>query len=257
MSSYEPLKREPSLAMRVTEEMLSSIASGRVKAGELLPSERELGDQFGVSRTVVREAVRGLEAKGVLEVVSGRGARVVAVPASRVLEVMDLYLQGLHSQNLLSPDDISEVRTTLELKLVELACERATDTDLAELEKLHQAMGKATTATVAGAFDAAFHRSIALATHNALFLTLLDVINAQMISIRVASLALAGRQKLALAQHEDILKAIQSRDAEMAIAAMHRHLEDSRSYYAGGNPREARTDGDRSVSAPVGTASAG
>lgn len=242
LAEFEQLKRGPSLATRVTEEMLASIASGRVKPGQPLPSERELSEQFGVSRTVVREAVRGLEAKGVLEVLSGRGARVASVPASRVLEALDLYMRGGQSQNIISAADISEVRTTLELKLVELACARATEADLEELLNSHRAMSEADTPTVSGAHDAEFHRNIAVATHNALFVTLLDSINAPMMPIRIRSLTRPGRQKLALAQHQDILEAIQKRDRKAAWTAMDRHLEDSRHYYTakdqGGEPSD-------------------
>ncbi|MGV9770107.1 FadR/GntR family transcriptional regulator, partial [Microbacterium sp. NPDC003461] len=131
---FTQLQREPSLASRVTESMLATIASGGFAPGDWLPSERELSDQFGVSRTVIREAVRGLEAKGVVEVRSGRGARVAHVSSSRVSESLQLYLSGAQSQQLLGPHEISEVRATLELRLVELACEKATEADLDEIQ---------------------------------------------------------------------------------------------------------------------------
>ena len=74
--------------------MLETILSQRLQVGDRLPSERELGEQFGVSRTVVREAVRALVAKGVIEVRSGSGLRVAAVDAAAVSESMSLYLRG-------------------------------------------------------------------------------------------------------------------------------------------------------------------
>jgi len=80
--------REPRLSDKVAERMLETILSNRLNVGDRLPSERELGEQFGVSRTVVREAVRALVAKGVIEVRSGSGLRVAAVDAESVRETM-------------------------------------------------------------------------------------------------------------------------------------------------------------------------
>ncbi|MGF3031688.1 FadR/GntR family transcriptional regulator, partial [Microbacterium alcoholitolerans] len=130
----------------MTESMLATIASGGFAPGDWLPSERELSDQFGVSRTVIREAVRGLEAKGVVEVRSGRGVRVAHVSSSRVSESLQLYLSGAQSQQLLGPPEISEVRATLELRLVELACEKATEADLDEIQASLTDMAAAATA---------------------------------------------------------------------------------------------------------------
>src|SRR4051794_6494737 len=75
MAEFTPLDRQPSLAAQVTTQMLAAIFSGSSAVGEELPSERELSVQFGVSRTVIREALRALQAKGVVEVQTGRAAR--------------------------------------------------------------------------------------------------------------------------------------------------------------------------------------
>src|ERR671925_600852 len=90
---FEQVRRQPRLSDKVAEMMLNTILSRRLTVGDRLPSERELGEQFGVSRTVVREAVRALVAKGVIEVRSGSGLRVAAVNASTVQESMSLFLR--------------------------------------------------------------------------------------------------------------------------------------------------------------------
>lgn len=236
---FTQLTREPSLASRVTESMLASIASGRFAPEEWLPSERELSEQFGVSRTVIREAVRGLEAKGVIEVRSGRGARVAHVSSSRVSESLQLYLSGAQSQQLLGPSEISEVRETLELRLVELACDRATDADLAEIAQSLDAMKSAATSEEAAVHDAEFHRRIALATHNALYVALLESLNAVMMPIRVRSLEIEGRLALTVKQHGAVLDALVTRSTVAARAAMDGHLNDSRHYYVPGSQGEA------------------
>ena len=92
---FEHVEREPRLSDKVANMMLETILSRRLEVSDRLPSERELGEQFGVSRTVVREAVRALVAKGVIEVRSGSGLRVAAVDSAAVSESMSLFLRGL------------------------------------------------------------------------------------------------------------------------------------------------------------------
>ena len=100
--------------------MLDTILSKRLQVGDRLPSERELGEQFGVSRTVVREAVRALVAKGIIEVRSGSGLRVAAVDAAAVSESMSLYLRG----GAFDFEKVHEVRALLEMHIAGLAAER-------------------------------------------------------------------------------------------------------------------------------------
>lgn len=231
VNEFAQLQRGPSLASQVTQNMLDSISAGQFKAGDWLPSERELSEQFGVSRTVIREAVRGLQAKGVIEVRSGRGARIASVNSTQVSETLTLFMNGAQSQQLLGATEISEVRETLELRLVELACERATDADVALISETVDAMGDSSQGEDAAVHDAEFHRRIALATHNALFVALLESLNSVMMPIRERSLALDGRLDLTMKEHLGVLEAIRRRDAVDARAAMQAHLEDSRSYY--------------------------
>lgn len=244
MSDFAAISREPSLAERVTEELLEAIASGRLRPGDPLAAERAMGEQFGVSRTVIREAVRGLQAKGVLQVQAGRGVTVATVSSSHVAETIELYVRGAQSQELISPADIAEIRTTLELKLVELACLRATDEDLDAIEHELTLMRDSKTPERSAVHDAEFHRLIAVATHNALFVTLIGSINATMRTIRVRSLYVEGRTQHAAEQHRAVLDAIRSRDPQRAWNAMNDHLEDSRHYYTG-DPRDQTSEDER------------
>src|SRR5262245_60536471 len=109
---FEQVSREPRLSDKVADMMLNTILTRQLKPGERLPSERELGEQFGVSRTVVREAVRVLAAKGLIDVRSGRGLRVAAVNATAVSESMSLFLRG----STLDYPKVHEIRTMLEVQ---------------------------------------------------------------------------------------------------------------------------------------------
>jgi GntR family transcriptional regulator, transcriptional repressor for pyruvate dehydrogenase complex len=219
---FDAVKREPRLSDKVADMMLKTILSERLNVGDRLPSERELGEQFGVSRTVVREAVRALAAKGVIEVRTGSGLRVAAVDAAAVRESMSLFLHGIG----LDFEKVHEVRSLLEVHLAGLAAERASDDDIAQLRETHKRM-RAQLADVEAAslVDLEFHRVIARSTQNDLFLLLLDSIGSSLIAIRRENLSGSGHAAATVAQHARVLKQIAAHDAAGARSAMAAHLE--------------------------------
>jgi GntR family transcriptional repressor for pyruvate dehydrogenase complex len=218
---FEQVTREPRLSDKVAEMMLETILSRRLAVGDRLPSERELGEQFGVSRTVVREAVRALVAKGVIEVRSGSGLRVAAVDAAAVSESMSLFMHG----GGIEFEKVHEVRKVLEVHIAGLAAERASDEDVARLREVHERMQReAGDVAAAARDDLEFHRVIARATHNDLFLLLMDSIGSSLIDIRRENLG-SGAAPVTLGQHEGILERIAANDAEGARRAMSAHLD--------------------------------
>lgn len=218
---FEQVPREPRLSDKVSELMLETILSQKLRVGDRLPSERELGSQFGVSRTVVREAVRALVAKGVIEVRSGSGLRVAAVDAAAVSESMSLFLRGGRVEF----EKVHEVRAVLEVHLAGLAAERATADDVGRLRAAHESMVREATSTDAAArHDLEFHREIARATHNELFLLLLDSVGRSLIDIRRENLA-SGSTATTLEQHARILDAIHAHEQQAARDAMLVHLD--------------------------------
>src|SRR5438552_1498017 len=213
---FEQVGREPRLSDKVADVMLETILSKRLQVGDRLPSERELGEQFGVSRTVVREAVRALVAKGVIEVRSGSGLRVAAVDATAVTESMSLFMHG----GGIEFEKVHEVRTVLEVHIAGLAAERASDEDVARLREVHERMQReAGDVAAAARDDLEFHRVIARATHNDLFLMLMDSIGTSLIDIRRENLA-SGATPQTLGEHQRILEAIETHDVDGARRAM-------------------------------------
>jgi GntR family transcriptional repressor for pyruvate dehydrogenase complex len=201
--------------------MLETILSNRLRPGDRLPSERELGEQFGVSRTVVREAVRELVAKGVIEVRSGSGLRVAAVDASTVRESMLLFLRG----GSVEFEKVHEVRTLLEVHIAALAAERAQEDDLSALRAVHERMqAERDDVEAAARDDLEFHRLIARATQNELYVVLLDSIGSSLIDIRRENLG-SGSAPATLEQHARILDTIAAYDPQRAREAMAAHLE--------------------------------
>src|SRR3989442_9857964 len=134
---FPRVTREPRLSDKVADLLLETIVVRRLAPGERLPSERELGEQFGVSRTVIREAVRALAAKGVIDVRTGSGLRVAAVDSSNVSESMSLFLRG---SSTLDYPRVHEVRAMLEVEVAGLAADRATDEDIAGMRQICERM---------------------------------------------------------------------------------------------------------------------
>jgi GntR family transcriptional repressor for pyruvate dehydrogenase complex len=218
---FQQVPREPRLSDKVAEMMLEPILSRKLQVGDRLPSERELGEQFNVSRTVVREAVRALVAKGVIEVRSGSGLRVTAVDAAAVSESMSLYLRGAP----LDFEKVHEVRTLFEVHIAGVAAERATAEDVARLRGVHERMQReAGDVESAARDDLEFHRMIARATQNDLYLLLMDSIGSALIDIRRENLG-SGATPTTIGQHEAVLERIAAHDRDGARTAMAAHLE--------------------------------
>lgn len=220
------IHRNPSLYETVSEQLLAAIRDAGLPPGSKIPSERELGDRFGVSRTVIREAIRHLAAKGVLEVVSGSGVIIADVGHEGISESIDLYLR---QRGPIQPGQIHEVRESLELTTTRLAALRASDDQLAQIQASCEAMADVLDdADSASRADVAFHRAIAEATGNPLFLVLVDSLGDVLLDIRRATLGDPARGRVALEAHRAVAEALERRDADLAVAAMRAHLDDSR-----------------------------
>jgi GntR family transcriptional repressor for pyruvate dehydrogenase complex len=226
------IQREQRLSDKVADLLLESIVSRRLNVGDRLPSERELGEQFGVSRTVVREAVRALVAKGLIEVRSGSGLRVAAVAASTVSESMSLYLLGGEFEF----EQVHEVRKMLEVHIAALAAERATADDKAALADACDRMAAVLDdVDRAAQLDVEFHRLIAHATQNDLYLVLLDSIGRPQLEIRRSNIG-AGHGQETVEQHRAILAAIVDGHPARARDAMSEHLDTVERFWRSTHP---------------------
>lgn len=222
---FVEMQRELPLSDRVARQLRDLIVSGRLKPGDQLPAERELAQSFGVSRTVIREAVRSLAARGMVNVRSGSGSRVAAVDSSHVADSMQLYLNGIGG---LDYSAVHEVRTVLEQRIAHLAAQRATDDEVETLRSvLNHMRSVRDDPEQAAETDVEFHRTIAQMTGNPLFVVLLDSIREVLMEIRRATLSVPGRPEEAIDWHEHILDAIAEGDSEGAERAMRDHLIDS------------------------------
>ena len=198
------------------------IAANQLKPGDALPPERELGNQFGVSRTVIREAVRGLQARGLLEVKSGSGVRIVAVDAETVGESMRHFVHG----SMMDYTKVDEVRRVLEVAAAGLAAQRATAEDIAVMDDtIERFENECSDLEASVQIDIEFHRAIGAATHNELFLMLHDSIGQMLVEVRRRNLS-RGRaeRRLVVKMHQRIRDGIAAHDPEAAQQAMRDHL---------------------------------
>lgn len=224
---FKKIHRESTLSGMVSEQIQNLIVDNHLLPGDRLPAERELAHQFGVSRTVVREAVRGLAAKGLLQVSPGRGGTTVRRPtANSVSESMSLYFR---SGPRMDYEKLIEVRRALEVEIAGLAAERHSEEDLQTLVDILAESNKIGADDREGFVrcDMAFHAALARATHNDLWSVLLDSVADLMIEGRRSGFDVPGTAARAYRYHKAIYQQIELGDAEGARAAMRSHLAEA------------------------------
>ena len=211
---------------RVYSEVAKQIQNrivDKLKPGDMLPPERELVQTFGVSRSSIRDAIRSLEAVGLLEPRQGVGTVVRDVSAHSMLAPMASML--LQKRKAIT--ELLDVRNILEPALARRAAIHATPQELAEMrailerqeEKLHRR-------ELATDEDAAFHYAIALAADNGMMMKLVQVLMDLLRETRERTLQGEGRAEKSLAGHLRILAALERGNASGAEAAMRRHLSE-------------------------------
>ncbi len=221
---FEQLGRDSRLSDLVAQRVFERIVDERLRPGERLPSERELAEQFGVSRTVVREAVRSLAGRGLIEARAGRGLSVGAVGAETVRQSVSFFLRGRPSWDYRR---VHEARAMVEVDIAGMAAERATDDEIAGLRRVCEEMAAEIDDTErASQLDMQFHRDLARSMHNDLVTIMLDAIADSLLEIRRETFGPQGRARIALASHREILGRVEARDGIGARTAMARHLDD-------------------------------
>jgi GntR family transcriptional regulator, transcriptional repressor for pyruvate dehydrogenase complex len=195
----------------------------KLKPGDKLPSERELSEMLGVSRSSIRDAIRSLELVGMVEPRQGAGTIVKEVTADAVVNPLASALKL--KEELVG--ELLDFRRMLEPPLAARAATHASADDTAEMEEiLNRQEDKLRRGETTIPEDSEFHYAIALASGNSVILKVLDIIMDMLRDSRERSLQVEGRPQKSLAGHRRILAAIKRHDAEAAKDAMRRHIED-------------------------------
>jgi GntR family transcriptional regulator, transcriptional repressor for pyruvate dehydrogenase complex len=220
---FQPLERHSTLTSRVTRQLETMIVENRLAPGDRLPSERDLALEFGVSRTVVRESVRALVAKNLLEVRPGSGTLVRRPSMESVASSMALLLRV--GQDHVDYEKLHEVRRALEVEIVGLAAERRTEEDLLLIERLlAEAPDTWNDRERFARHDLAFHNALAHAAHNEIFLFVLNSLADIMLEVRRMAFTVPGLPQHAQQFHRDIVMCIRDGDPQRAQEAMHEDL---------------------------------
>ena len=204
----------------VARQLQASIVD-KLKPGDMLPPERELVQRFGVSRSSIRDAIRSLEAVGLLEPRQGVGTVVRELSADAVVNpVASVLLQKRKAI-----DDLLDVRNIIEPALARRAALHASHKQIAELQEiLSRQEEKVRRGELTTEEDSSFHYTIAVAADNTVMLKLVHVLMDLLHETRERSLQVGGRQEKSLAGHRRILAALKQGDADEAEAAMRRHV---------------------------------
>jgi GntR family transcriptional repressor for pyruvate dehydrogenase complex len=213
---------------KVADDIVSMLKSGELTPGSTMMSERELTEAYGIGRSSAREALRVLEAKGLI-VPDERGSFLIANPVTALNGSIEL-LFDIHSGTL---RDLYEVRRMLEVENAALAAARRTDAQLSAMAQAiteeeaasnaHEA-GKATVEAIMEA-DVRFHMVIAEASHNPLALTLMEGITGILRNAQLAIGDIAGLVVASLREHRIIYQAIETGAVQSARVAMLEHLQ--------------------------------
>ncbi|MEM8484816.1 MAG: FadR/GntR family transcriptional regulator [Bacteroidota bacterium] len=223
--SFKAVGKAKLLSKTVEEQIEGAIRTKELSPGAKLPTEMELCEQFGVSRTVMREALRVLSSRGLISIEKGRGMFVNQISVDSVTAPMTLYLQMNHdSDNKLH---VIEARQLIEPAIAAQCAIRHTKEDADRLLKDHDMLiATAGNLKNLSKVDMAFHLHIAEATHNPVIPLLISPIHKMMPSIKAAVYEVVQEaHKAAVEWHEKILKAILDRDPDEAFRQMTGHLD--------------------------------
>lgn len=203
----------PELVMRA---ILKGIEDGHIELNEDLLPERELATALGVGRGSLRECLAILEFLGIIE---SRGNRKVVVKNPDYIQKAIPLIRLSEQENTVAA--FLEFRHTIEVAIAELACERATDDDIAALREMVERMERDPADAAA---DWEFHLALAQASHNVMFAATLNLVNSMIVDLRIRYYAKPDYHQKTLDSHRSVFLAVLARDKKAAKEAMAQHL---------------------------------
>lgn len=212
-----------SLSNPLRDALLDQLKSGRWRAGDRLPTERELAERFELSRTTVRKALLELKQLGLIEQTVGSGTYVSEGASARLSKRVQQD-SSLHT----SPAELMEARLAIEPAIIEMAIRNANATDLARMDHCCEEAERARTLEEFEHWDAELHQAIADAAHNSFVggvFQLMKTVRAQSDWGQLKKKSVTPERRLAYqAEHREIVGALRDRDASRARASTLAHL---------------------------------
>jgi GntR family transcriptional repressor for pyruvate dehydrogenase complex len=215
--------RRVKLYEEVAARIRDLIASGELRPGEALPSERKLAEQFKVGRAVIREAIRQLEVSGLVESRHGGGNYIREVTVEHLVAPIASVLNGMAPLR----EELMDARLFFEPQIARAAVARATAEDLRRLQEVIRRQEVRVASGHTGAEeDAEFHDLLASATHNTVVERVMEVIDGLLDDSQARLFRSVERSEISLEGNRRILEAVLRHDQEAAQRAMAEHLED-------------------------------
>jgi GntR family transcriptional repressor for pyruvate dehydrogenase complex len=218
--------RTSRLYEQIVQQIEESVLKGTLKPGDQLPAERELAQTLGVSRTAVREAVKTLREKGLVEAYSGRGTFITDGTSQAARQSFDLMIKVGQQEG--SPH-LAELRLILEPGIAALAASRIQEPEIVAMREAVAVMDRAQRDPEAYIeADLDFHLALAEAAGNPLILSLIDSIVGLLREQRIRIFNVEGGPQRGQIHHKRILEAVERHDPELARSTMRAHLEQVR-----------------------------
>lgn len=220
------------LSDQVLERLREMIVRGELSPGDLMPSERDLMERFGVGRPAVREAMQSMHSLGLITISHGERARVSELSADLMFRQMDMVARMLLSASPDNLEHLKDARRLFELGMVRIATERAGAGDIVELKRLVAEQKRALGDPPAFIRrDMAFHSKIASLSGNPIFAAISDAMLNWLFNYHTDLLHWSGQEDVTLGEHDKIVECIESGDPDRAAAAMRSHLNRSNDLY--------------------------
>jgi len=211
------------LSQNIVQQIRDAILAGNLKPGDRLPSEKELADNFGVSKSSLREAFRALEALGFLEVRQGMtgGAFVREVDLKTARNSLFNYIFFQKP----SINEFTQLRSFIEPPIAEIAARKITDGDLADLEQnLVQTKKELDSAVFFYDLDTYFHHKLASIAGNRIIIFVIDSVKSAVVNLKLQMHLDANFSRKVYEAHVEIFDALHHRDPEKARSAMLNHI---------------------------------
>jgi DNA-binding FadR family transcriptional regulator len=229
--SKQPIPRLK-LAEQVQSRLLGIIQAEKLRPGDVLPSERELMESYDVGRPSIREAMQNLKRMGVIDIRHGERPRVAAPSFQRVVDSMGESMRHVLVNSPATLDHLKEARATFEMNMARIAAEKRTEADLADLRAI--LTQQESMRLVSSAFlelDGKFHHRIAMITGNPIFASLSASLFDWLAQFHFDLVRRPGLEQLTLAEHRQILEAIERGDPNDAARLTVEHLNRANSLY--------------------------
>ena len=221
------------LSDEVLERLLRLISDGNLKAGDAMPSERELMERFGVGRPAIREAMQSLANMGLVSISHGERARVQELTAQSIIRQVDLSAHIMLQRSSGSLEHLKQARLFFERGMVREAAQRAQGSDVerlrATVEEQRRLLGQSEAFMAA---DMRLHTQIAAISGNPIFISVSEAMLGWLKAYHTELLVWSGKETHTISEHTEIVDHIAKGDADAAEAAMVRHLERSSALYS-------------------------